>query len=197
MVSRKRTSSNEIEDLVLASALQILEERGVEALTVRDIARHAGVAPMGIYNHFAGKLDVVDALVHQGHVQFAETLGRLVPCSPAEHRLIDSGLAYRHFAHDHPRLYQLMFMHSIPSYQPSVATAQAMARSIRVLIDDIEQLQLAGDIRAGDPLAIAQEVWSIVHGYVSLELFTLNFSSTPEETYRQLLDDMMAGLRAR
>ena len=72
-----------------------------------------------------------------------------------------------------------------------------MARSIRVLIDDIEQLQLAGDIRAGDPLAIAQEVWSIVHGYVSLELFTLNFSSTPEETYRQLLDDMMAGLRAR
>ncbi len=197
MVSRKRTQSSDIESLVLTSSLQLLESKGVEALTVREIAKHAGVAPMGIYNHFAGKLDVIDALVRQGHVQFAEALSTPVAGSPPEARLIDSGNAYRRFAHDHPRLYELMFMHSIPRYVPSLETAQAMGRSIQVLIADIELLQSQQEIRDGDSLSIAQQVWSVVHGYVSLELFTLNFSSTPDETYGRLLEDMIEGLRPR
>lgn len=197
MVSRKRTSSGDIESLVLRSALQILEEQGVGALTVRDIAKHAGVAPMGIYNHFAGKLDVIDALVRQGHIEFAKALGAIVTGSPEDQRLIDAGLAYRRFAHDHPRLYELMFMSSIPSFVPSAETAEAMGRSIQVLINDIELLQARQQVRTGDSLALAQQVWSVVHGYVSLELFTINFSSTPNETYRQLLDDMVEGLRPR
>jgi AcrR family transcriptional regulator len=197
MTLRQRTSSAQIEELVIAAALALLEAHGVEALTVREIARMAGVAPMGLYNHFGGKLDVVDALVRQGHDRFAVTLDQPVKGHGIKDRLTDAGLAYRAFAHANPRLYQLMFMQSVSGYEPSTETAISMGRSIQVLVGHITMMQEQGIIRAGEPLEIAQQIWSNVHGYVSLELFTINFAPRPEEAYRKLLDDLLYGLGPR
>ena len=197
MVIRQRTSSAQIEDRVITAALALLEDEGVVALTVREIARKAGVAPMGLYNHFGGKLDVVDALVRQGHDRFAVALDQPVKGHGIKDRLTDAGLAYRAFAHANPRLYQLMFMRSVTGYEPSTETAISMSHSIQVLVSHITLMQKQGFIRAGEPLEIAQQIWSNVHGYVSLELFTINFAPRPEEAYRKLLDDLRYGLGPR
>jgi len=197
MVIRQRTSSAQIEDRVITAALALLEDEGVVALTVREIARKAGVAPMGLYNHFGGKLDVVDALVRQGHDRFAVALDQPVEGHGIKDRLTDAGLAYRAFAHANPRLYQLMFMRSVTGYEPSTETAISMSHSIQVLVSHITLMQQEGFIRAGEPLEIAQQIWSNVHGYVSLELFTINFAPRPEEAYRKLLDDLLYGLGPR
>jgi AcrR family transcriptional regulator len=197
MVIRQRTSSAQIEDRVISAALALLEDEGVDALTVREIARRAEVAPMGLYNHFGGKLDVVDALVRLGHDRFAIALGQSVKGHGIKDRLTDAGQAYRRFAHANPRLYQLMFMQSVAGYIASPETAISMGRSIQVLVEHITAMQAQGFIRSGEPLEIAQQIWSNVHGYVSLELFTINFAPRPDEAYRKLLDDLLYGLGPR
>ena len=59
----RRTPSTKIEDRLVAAAFHLLEAEGPEALSVRRVAAEAGVAPMGVYNHFeGGKNGVVDAI---------------------------------------------------------------------------------------------------------------------------------------
>ena len=51
---RSRTSAGDVRPLLVAAGRRILERDGAAALTVRAVAKEAGVAPMGVYNHFDG-----------------------------------------------------------------------------------------------------------------------------------------------
>src|ERR1700761_8206288 len=59
--TRTRTPSAGMEGALLSSAADILESEGPDALSVRRIAAAAGVAPMGVYNHFESKVGIVEA----------------------------------------------------------------------------------------------------------------------------------------
>lgn len=62
--STRRTPATEVRTNLIASGRRILERDGVAGLTVRVVATDAGVAPMGVYNHFDGKEGLLDALVN-------------------------------------------------------------------------------------------------------------------------------------
>ena len=64
--TRTRTPSAGMEGALLSSAADILETEGPDGLSVRRIAAAAGVAPMGVYNHFESKFGIVEALFIQG-----------------------------------------------------------------------------------------------------------------------------------
>src|SRR6202161_3568143 len=65
-IRRTRTPSVGMEAALLSSAADLLETEGPEGLSVRKIAAAAGVAPMGVYNHFESKFGIVEALFIQG-----------------------------------------------------------------------------------------------------------------------------------
>ena len=60
-----------MEAALLTSAAEILETEGPDGLSVRRIAAAAGVAPMGVYNHFESKFGIVEALFIQGFERLA------------------------------------------------------------------------------------------------------------------------------
>lgn len=159
---QRRTPATEVRANLIRAGRRILETDGVNGLTVRAVAKAAGVAPMGVYNHFDGKEGLLDALVSDAFVE----LGRVVATTEADatERLTHSGRAYRQFALDYPMLYALMF-----SADCDPAT-EAAGSAFDALADVIRYGQVAGVIRAGDPLGLAMQVWSCVHGAVSLEL---------------------------
>jgi AcrR family transcriptional regulator len=95
---------------LVEAARRILEAEGASALSLRAVAREAGVSPAAPYHHFKDKTELLEAVAHEGW----ETLGEAIAearrsSSDAGEALGAIGLAYLHFARDNPALYRLMY----------------------------------------------------------------------------------------
>ncbi len=197
MNARRRTASNELEGRILESALELLGDGGIEALTVRGIAQRAGVAPMGIYNHFDGKTGIYEALWVDGFDRLSAAMADESGEEEALPSLVSCGLRYRKFALEHPAHYRLMFLDRNDSFTPSAEAAAASGRSLQTLINRVERAQREGLFPPDRPIDIAQAIWATVHGFVSLELKGVNFSVEPEATFISLMHAVTDGYRAR
>lgn len=158
-----RTSTGDVAGLILSAGMQVLDEYGESALTVRTVAESAGVAPMGVYNHFGSKSGFLVALMNEGFGQLGE-IAFGPDMGDGSKRLRSVGDSYHAFALGHPNLYRLMFSgkeDSDPDVRRRVLTSLAQV---------IRSEQVAGTIREGDSHTLAQQVWSCVHGAVETEL---------------------------
>jgi AcrR family transcriptional regulator len=95
---------------LLEAARRLLEAEGPSALSLRAVAREAGVSPAAPYHHFKDKAELLDAVAEEGwdllHLMMQE-----VRESEKDYdaRLIALGLAYVCFARDNPALYRVMY----------------------------------------------------------------------------------------
>jgi AcrR family transcriptional regulator len=193
MSTRHRTASDELEGRILDAALQLLGEKGVEALTVRGIATRANVAPMGIYNHFDGKMGVYEALWVEGFERLTETMDGFATTGDPLEDMVNCGLRYRTFALENRAHYRLMFLEHVDEFNPSAEAASVSGQALQILITGVEAAQRAGQFPPGRPINYAQAIWATVHGYVSLELLRINFSTDADATYEALLRAIYRG----
>jgi len=110
---RTRTPSADIRAAILDAAADLLEKEGPDALSVRRIATAAGVAPMGVYNHFESKAGIVEALFVQGFERLAEALDAIADIEDPYEALREGGRRYRALALAHPMVYQVMFLRAV------------------------------------------------------------------------------------
>ncbi|MGV9713994.1 TetR/AcrR family transcriptional regulator [Gordonia sp. NPDC003424] len=183
-----RTPATEVRAALITAGRRLLEREGAAALTVRAVAADAGVAPMGVYNHFDGKVGLLNALVTDGFAEFARMIA-VTDADPTA-RLLESGRRYRAFAIENPTLYSLMFS---TECHPDDETA---VRAFEALVEIVRYGQAGGTIRDSDPAEIAAQIWAGVHGAVSLEL-TSSYPPTaePGRVYADLLELIARGIR--
>lgn len=188
-----RTPSADLERAVLDAAHQVLADHGPERLSVREICRVAGVAPMGLYSRFGNKHGVVDALFADGFVLLRD---RLIAAAsePIGVRLRQGCLAYRDFAIEHPTLYSVMFDRVIPEFEPSDTSMELALAAFNELVGSVRAAMDSGLIASADPADVAHQIWASIHGAVSLELRGIGFIDDPADTYRRLVDSLLAGL---
>jgi AcrR family transcriptional regulator len=191
MTKSTRTPSTQIGPGVLRAAVDILDAEGPDGFTVRAIAERAGVAPMAIYNHFKGLNGLLEALFAQGFemVHEAVTIETDEPLAD----FMGAGLAYRAFALENPGLYTIMFLHRFRNFEPSIDALHAAARAHQALVAHVERCQEIGLFQGASPNDTAQVIWSACHGYVSLELIGINFSTRRDETYAIMLETLRDG----
>ena len=197
MSSRHRTASAELEGRILEAALQLLGERGVEALTVRGIAARANVAPMGIYNHFDGKMGIYEALWVDGFDRLTSSMNDVELDGDAKIDMINFGRRYRAFALNNPAHYRLMFIDNVSGFVPSPEAAVASGRALQILVNRVEGSQQIGHFPKDRPIDLAQAFWATVHGFVSLELLRVNFAADTDGTFDYLLLAVYEGYQAR
>ncbi len=188
-----RTPSARIGADVREAALGLLGDEGPDHFTVRAIAARAGVAPMALYNHFDGKNGVLEAIWIEGFELLRDCVSLRRGASLED--LHDVGLAYRRFALEHRAHYTVMFMHRFVGFEPSLEASHVAARAFEALVNQVERAQDDGHFarrRAGD---VAQMLWATCHGYVSLEILDVNFAHAAAETYRDLIDGLLRGLK--
>ena len=95
--------------LVMAGR-KILEREGPAALSLRAVAREAGVSPAAPYHHFKDKQDLLAAVANEGWMELGEAVAKARMGSPdAAHALSEIGVAYVTFARQNPALYRLMY----------------------------------------------------------------------------------------
>ena len=156
---------------ILTAARTILQTGGFPALSMRTLAEAVGVRAPTLYDYFASKDDVLNAL-------FLEAVGvardyfreRTEEAAPGVDRIIQMGLAYRQFAIEHPRLFQLVFDRIDSSYTPGPEQAEAGKALFDVLQAEVETALELGQIAPGSSEAIGITLWGLVHGLATLQL---------------------------
>jgi AcrR family transcriptional regulator len=182
---------------ILEAASRILSEEGANALTVRRIAGEAGCSTMGIYSRFGGKDGVVDALYAEGFRFLCEGMRALVPSDDPVADLRHCELRYRELALAHATHYMVMFGGAVPGFVPSAQSKALAHDAFDRLVERVQRCVDAGAF-TGDAREVAHTLWSATHGQVMLELVGINPVGTePDAQYRDLLDTIIDGLRAR
>ena len=190
---RPRTPSSHIERELISAAEAVLLRDGPSAVTVRAVAAEAGIAPMGVYNKLGGKDGLVDALLIRGFDGLRAAIAGGDQPDLLE-RLRACGLRYRRFALTNRHYYAIMFEGALPHDFDSPEVGEHALAAFDALVTNVELAAAAGAIRAPDPRETAQQIWSAVHGAVTLELQGLVLTPDPEATYRATLETLLRGL---
>lgn len=146
---------------ILAQAAVLVAERGADGVSLRELARTAGVSHAAPAHHFTDRRGLFSALAAQGWRMLAAALAESTP------EFLDAALAYVRFAVEHPGHYEVMFDRSLVNPDdPELVAAQAAAGA--ELAAGVGTLD---DARAKeDPQAAGLAAWSLVHGFAMLWL---------------------------
>ena len=91
------------------AARRLLEAEGPSALSLRAVAREAGVSPAAPYHHFKDKAELLDAVAQEGWETLSRQVSEAKVKSEGPHQLTEIGIAYVCFAHENPALYRVMY----------------------------------------------------------------------------------------
>lgn len=192
---------------LLDAALELLRQDGLEALTLRAVARAAGVSQTAPYRHFADRASLLAGVAEDGFRRLHARLVRAAsaPTSPGSTErsgLQRLALEYLCFAVEHPAEYRLMFGDELAGRAPGAlpATFTESRESVLALLRrGIERLQEMGLVRQGEPSAMALSAWALVHGLAMLTLdghATRTGGLSPEALALTATDLMMMGMAA-
>lgn len=165
----------EVADLrskLIQSALTLIEQTGAAKLSLREVAKHAGVSHMAPYSHFNNKADLLCAVAAEGFYLLRQSLyaaAKKHAGSPAD-QFQATGMAYVKFSRDHPQLIGLMFggVISPEDYSPELRKSRGVAFSD--IVNIVSGAVSCGQFKKCDPLATAFAGWSIAHGFSMLAL---------------------------
>jgi AcrR family transcriptional regulator len=170
---RDRYHHGDLPRSLIQAGLQVLAERGVDALTLREVARRAKVSQAAPYHHFADKADLVSAIVQHGFEDFAGALraGADAAGGDALQRLSGMGLAYVRFAVANPELFRLLFRPELRGGTRDEPAAEAMERAgsaaYQVFLDAVRAAVEEGWVQ-GSVEDVAVAALSVVHGLSTL-----------------------------
>lgn len=157
---------------LLEAALTLLKTKDAKSLSLREVARQAGVSHTAPYRHFADKASLLEAVAEEGFVEFGHYLNEAVTNANAEpmESLKATGEAYVRYALDHPTHFRVMFSHFPASPSPDSNLPATAAGTFQILVDIIAKGQATGLFKAGDPAELAIGRWALVHGLAMLLL---------------------------
>jgi AcrR family transcriptional regulator len=96
-------------EALVAAALERLEAEGIESISLRELARDAGVNHRAVYRHFPDKLSLLAAVAETGWTRLGQRLRKSTAGkAPGEPALIAGGVGFFLFARDCPNLFHLM-----------------------------------------------------------------------------------------
>ncbi len=168
---------------LVLGGLALVEEMGVERLTLQKLARRCGVSAPALYHHFASKDELLLELGVESLALFEAALAPALG-APADGLSLEAfAEAYVTFACERPELYELMFgrvtwrmaSHREPrKLRPFHEEAQRAFRAFGVRL---AEEQRRGRIASGeDPLRLAQVLWATLHGLCRMHNDGLAFS---------------------
>lgn len=159
-----------LRDAIVDEALKIIDESGVEGLSLREVARRLGTSHQAPYKHFPSRDHILAEVLSRAYDDFATFLDERPKTGDAYTDLGAMGLRYFEYAREHPLHYRLMFNTPLPTPADHPGMMEKARHAFSLLRDAIAELPL----QHGDPDAPgaaeldALFVWSTIHGLVSI-----------------------------
>ena len=170
---------------LVRAAMELLEESGETALSLRAVARCAGVSPAAPYRHYADREALVSAVATVGYRELAERLTAAHPSPSTPEELARVAIAYVQFALERPALFRIMFGEPCEgdNDEREAATA-AVSHYVRAIVERT--------FPQADAEALATAIWALVHGLAFLHLDGKLDASSPAV----VADRVTAAIRA-
>ena len=105
----RRYHHGDLTRALVDAARRLLEAEGPSALSLRAVAREAGVSPAAPYHHFKDKAELLDAVANEGWEILGRQMGEAKAATTGLQQLTALGIAYVCFARDNPALYRVMY----------------------------------------------------------------------------------------
>ena len=173
---------------LVKAALELLEEGGAAELSLRAVARRAGVAASAPYRHYADRDALLSAVAAVGYQELAQELATAHPTPATPDDLAAVAVGYVQFALRRPALFRVMFGEpcdrdsaervaattAISAYVSAIveraftgADTEALATAVWALVHGLAFLHLDGKLDSSDPQAVTQRVSAAVHAVIA------------------------------
>jgi len=174
---------------ILAAALDVIAAEGPGALSMRDLARRAGVSHAAPAHHFKDRTGLLTAIATEGYELLADAL------ADAD-GLRERGVRYVRFGVEHPAHFQVMFLPDLLRGDDAALLA-ARARAGAELSAGVSGVPASG--RGEDARLAGIAAWSLAHGFATL-LLSENLREpvgerNPEDVFRALAELLFSGSR--
>jgi AcrR family transcriptional regulator len=150
---------------LVRAAMELLEEGGEAALSLRAVARRAGVSPAAPYRHYADREALVSAVAAVGYRELAERLAAAHPSPSTPEQLAAVAIAYVQFALERPALFRIMFGEPCDRDNDERVAATA---AVSLYVREIVRRTFPHPDADADALATA--MWALAHGLAFLHL---------------------------
>lgn len=189
---------------ILDAARDLFVHKGIDAVTMREIAKKIDYSPTTIYLYFKDKKALVKEICQHDFAQFAAGLNQIMQIDQPVTRMMKMGEAYATFALQYPNHYRMMFMtphagcnieeaHLNEDLDPSEDAYQML---MQVVESVYEHGYFLPELKS--PALIAQTVWAGIHGVCSLQINMGNDHHIAwveiEARVQLMLSTMMRGL---
>ena len=161
----------DLREVLLEKAVEVIREDGIGALSLRAVARRAGVSHGAPAHHFHDKAGLLTALATRSLERFAAALSEAAreAGDSALDRLRAIGRAYIRFAAENPAHFRIVTRFELIRGDDAV-----FAASYQAIFDMVKEAvcaaQREGWSRSADPMALVMACWSAVHGLSTLYL---------------------------
>ena len=194
-VRNRRGEGARLRDEIVAAAVALLDETGDEkSVTLRAVARRAGIAAPSIYRHFADQPGIMLAVVQQAFDEFNAELRSALAAADDDprSRLFAVCTGYLEFARRHPGRYRTMFggvwMPDLEASSLTEADLHALGEESLALIAEV----LGGCVAAGiatttDLSADSVALWVALHGLAHEQSVTVSFPWPPDIAERLIV----------
>ncbi|MFE3442896.1 TetR/AcrR family transcriptional regulator [Nocardia sp. NPDC059180] len=188
-----------LREVLLEACLRLIETEGIAAVSLRRVAREAGVSSGAPYHHFADRAALLADLATQGFRLLGADVAAARDAAPTPLAgLTAIADAYVRFARHNPGYFRLMFRPELSQPDKHPDTTAAGEAAFAVLADAVADCVAAGELPAGKAGTIAVTLWGLGHGLASLWLDGQldKRSALLGTTAPELVDDVMRTFNA-
>jgi AcrR family transcriptional regulator len=155
---------------LIAATLKLIPTMGVRELSLRAVARRAGVSHSASYRHFSSKESLLAAIAEQGFILLAEAMRCAIDAHPGDAlaKLQAAGTGYVSFGVQHPHHLQIMFGGAIGRFDAYPTLVAAASRARQQLAGIVTEGLKSGALRAANEQLVQVAAWAIVHGLAVL-----------------------------
>ena len=174
----------DLKNALIQAGIELLANDGVKGLSLRRVAKRAGVSHSAPYAHFADKQALVAAISTEGYKKLFEQLTYIdqnYGGNPLK-KLVEVAWSYLKFAVNDPAHFKITFSGVIEKEKDYPAFIEISQQSFAFILQMVAECQEADIIRSGPTDLIAVNLWGSVHGLATL-LIEDQLSSSVLETY--------------
>lgn len=179
----------DLRDALVCAAEKLLEDRGAAGLSLREVAKLAGVSHAAPYRHFRSKSELLEAVAKAGFEQLASFVATVKSDHPGEpdRQLMAAGQAYVEWAIANPERTRLMYGGMMKSDTVPEDLHEAAESAYEAIYQVMDEGRKTGIFGGTDTDSMVVSAWSLVHGLTMLLLGSGKLNPAGPEEVRALV----------